>query len=455
VGTSFDASYQKVSTIFQTTGMALLKTVDYQSLICLGVLPAQSLLAQLQTDKMDIKTSFNKDFVQLENEIASLQEKYRIQQDMGVDMLNGVTYDAAQNQIKADIDKIVSIHTGMVQTFELGYKTKILKFISDYAQYLTQNKDLLQTINAKIVKLQYLISQSTAIQSWLNSIYTNLQISDIMDKVPTVQNALQQVFLANVVPYIDTQVKKFKVATTLSWALLGLKDTTLSQYNQDKDTYLAKIVAPWYNYPQYLKTQQEIQQIKDTYYTAGKLNCTQVLLGIPTATQDKIFADVASTLQNISSGVALSKWNTSLKTTFLSGIQSFLTSTTAQKILGFKKSAESLLAQTIKALQTSGKDTDMSSGTTTPPAQPASVPLTKINATKAFTLNQYHKDIGILQTLLTTKWYYTGAINNTYTPATKSAVYAFQRAMGISTPSKALQGYFGPATKAKVNSLLK
>ncbi|MEI7562982.1 MAG: hypothetical protein WCJ39_04800 [bacterium] len=87
----------------------------------------------------------------------------------------------------------------------------------------------------------------------------------------------------------------------------------------------------------------------------------------------------------------------------MSGIQSFLTSTTAQKILGFKKSAESLLAQTIKALQTSGKDTDMSSGTTTPPAQPASVPLTKINATKAFTLNQYHKDIGILQTLLTTK----------------------------------------------------
>lgn len=307
VGTSFDATYQKIYTIFQNTGMTILRAVDYQSLVCLGVLPSQSLLTQLQIDKMDIKTSFNKDFIQLENQITSLQEKYRLQQDTNIDVLNGVTYAEAQDQIKSDIDKIVSIHTGLIQAFEVGYKTKILKFITDYSQYLTQNKALVQTISAKVVKLQYIVNESNKMDAGINQIYKNLQIADIMNKVSLLQSSLQKVFLENINPYIDTQVKKFKVATLLSGALADLKMTTLQQYNQEKDAYFAKTFAPWYNYAQYTKTQQAIQGIKGDYYTANKLNCNKLLVSNSNVTEEKLFSDIANTLQNISSGIILSK----------------------------------------------------------------------------------------------------------------------------------------------------
>jgi hypothetical protein len=351
VGTSFDASYQRIYTILQRTGMSLLKTVDYQSLVCLGVLPAQSIFAQLQTDKMNIKTSFTKDFIELENRLSSIEEKYRLQQENKLDFFNGSSYQDAKTQLKADIDRITAVHTGFIQGFESGYKTKILKFISDYAQYLGQNKDLLQSINARIVKLQYLLNQESIIDSGINQLYSNLQIDEVMSKVPVLQNSLQQVFLSNITPYIDTQVKKFKALTLLSGALAQIKTNALEQYSKDKDVYLTQILSPWYNYAEYQKIKQQLQTIRATYYPSDVLNCTKILSSVQDSTEQSLFTSVSSTTARILSGIALSKTSASLKDKLLSGMQTFFSTSTSQKILAFKKLADTTLTQITKNAQ--------------------------------------------------------------------------------------------------------
>jgi hypothetical protein len=298
--------------------MTLLKTIDYQSLVCLGVLPSESLFSQLQIDKMNAKISFSKDFIELENKITALEEKYRLQQEHTLDLFNSSYYDEEKKEIKADIDRIVGLHTGFIKTFESGYKTKILKFVSDYAQYLGQNKDLLQTINAKISKVQYLLNQEAKIESGIAAIYANLQIQDIMNKIPLIQSSLQQVFLSNIDPYITTQVKKFKVLTTLSGELVSLKNATLQQYFTERDAYITKVLSPRYDYAQYQKTRQQLQAIKQQYYSGNMLQCTQILSSSQNTSQEALLTEINRTINRIASGVVISKTSTSLKNTLLS-----------------------------------------------------------------------------------------------------------------------------------------
>ncbi|NOZ45110.1 MAG: peptidoglycan-binding protein [bacterium] len=76
--------------------------------------------------------------------------------------------------------------------------------------------------------------------------------------------------------------------------------------------------------------------------------------------------------------------------------------------------------------------------------------------TRAFLKNETNEEIGILQEFLKEQLLYTGNITNTYDPATRDAVYEFQRKTQILSPSDpvGLRGYFGPSTRTKVNTLM-
>jgi len=83
-------------------------------------------------------------------------------------------------------------------------------------------------------------------------------------------------------------------------------------------------------------------------------------------------------------------------------------------------------------------------------------PLPKFEFTRAFNKNEEHKNIEILQKLLSNEGIYTGPVNGKYDITTIDAVYTFQTKYNIiqtNTPRTAY-GHLGPSTRNQINQLM-
>ena len=68
-------------------------------------------MSQLQKDKTALTISFKKDFIDLENQILSLEEKQDMQVDDNVNVFDaGTTYDSEKAKLKDLIDAKVKLH---------------------------------------------------------------------------------------------------------------------------------------------------------------------------------------------------------------------------------------------------------------------------------------------------------------------------------------------------------
>ncbi len=74
---------------------------------------------------------------------------------------------------------------------------------------------------------------------------------------------------------------------------------------------------------------------------------------------------------------------------------------------------------------------------------------------RAYTKWQQSSEIKILQTFLQIQWLYSWSIDGIYSKATTNAVYVFQKNYWLISDADALalRGYFGPATRSKINEL--
>jgi hypothetical protein len=65
-----------------------MQSVEYQSLICLGAMQDNSILSQMQKEKESLKIALLKNFVDLENQINSLEEKNHILKDSNINLFD-------------------------------------------------------------------------------------------------------------------------------------------------------------------------------------------------------------------------------------------------------------------------------------------------------------------------------------------------------------------------------
>ena len=79
--------------------------------MCLGAIKNESLLSQLQKDKTTLTISLKKDFIDLENQILSLEEKKDLQDNNNVNVFDaGTTYESEKAKLKDLIDTKVALH---------------------------------------------------------------------------------------------------------------------------------------------------------------------------------------------------------------------------------------------------------------------------------------------------------------------------------------------------------
>ena len=101
-----------------------MKTLNYQSLVCLGVIKEDSsIISQIQKERQDIKTAFLKEFVQLEWEIAALEDKKRIQTENNLSLFDyGTTYLSEKSKIESKISQTKAVHVSIIKLFDNSYR---------------------------------------------------------------------------------------------------------------------------------------------------------------------------------------------------------------------------------------------------------------------------------------------------------------------------------------------
>ncbi len=454
---AFDSGYQSLYTELSKTGLSMLNTVDYQSLVCLGVLPAESVLVRMQDSWLQLKRSVLQRFADLRSRAYALEEKQKAQQQTTVDLFNGSNYLQERASLYAAITWAVASGMAAIQTYENEHREYIKQFVRDYVIYWAQNKDLIKNLSTRIAKVQYVTSGFRAIEQQLANIYTAMGITDVMQKYEWLKATALASLHAILDPVVATKLRVNKWLTSLSWTLRAQKDAMITAYGVEMDAQIQKTVQKRYNHAKYLSLQQKITDFNKKYFSNQRLQCTSVIANNDDAKILELTQEMMSLSANIASGIqaASSSGNQSvIKTELINGFKNiFTTAILKNKLTQFQKWIQSTIHQL-----TQSQTNLVTTGTTEPSGSIATGYILPVGFVfkRPLTLNKPYPEVSVLQKFLANRGLYQWTIGEVFTQSTKDALYAFQLQQWILTSSsnKNLRGLLGPATRASLNKLL-
>ncbi|MCX6824146.1 MAG: peptidoglycan-binding domain-containing protein [candidate division SR1 bacterium] len=460
VNTLFTSVYANVYTTFTKTGLNILKSIDYQSLVCLGAIKNESLLSALQKDKTAFMISFKKDFIDLENQILDLEEKQNLQKDNNINVFDsGTTYESEKAKIKDLIDTKVQLYKSFIANFGTSYLTKNTNFLTTYFQYSTANKDLVKNIQDKMTKVQGVLNAFSGLESVITTINSKVTgLNELLAKIDDTTSKgvtnLGNVFQS----LIDTNATKYKKLQTLAGYLSQQKAYVMIEYKKDLDDYVTNSFQSIYNRASFLTLKNDIINYTLKYYTpTNQLNCSSIL---STTDESAALLTRINTMKIlVNSGLAKIEAegiSTTFKDQLYSGFQSIYVQKYKQRYTEYTNYVKSYIATALKNFVASIVPTTPSTTTGNIIVPPQKI-ITYV-FTKPFNNGEYNEGIKALQNLLTTVKLYNGAIDGIYSKATKDAVYKFQLSKGLLKgyeKKPATRGRMGPATRAALNQLTK
>ena len=456
INSSFTTSYGKIYALFTKTWLNILKSVEYQSLVCLGAIKDESLLSQLQKSKTAFMISFKKDFIELENQILALEEKQDLQKSDNVNVFDsGTTYESEKATLKELIDAKVKLHKGFIANFETGYIAKNTEFLSMFQQYSAINKDLIKGIQDKMAKVQGVITAFSWVELIINIINAKITgLDNLIQKMEDAKNKWLDNLDKALQPLIDANSKKYKKLQTLVDELTQQKTYVVGQYQMDFDEYLTKNLQTRYDRSQYLALKDQINSFKAKFYTTtNQLNCSNILS--PTDESAALLAKINSMKTAVNSWWAKIEKDgisAAFKDQLYSGFQSLYIQKFKQRYAEYANYVKEYIKVALRNFIASLVPTMTTD--TTASAEKA----TTYVFTKPFKSGEYNEGIKALQNLLVTLQLYSWAIDGIYNKATKNAVYQFQLSKWL------LKGYenkpsvwwrMWPATRNALNNATK
>ena len=452
-----NTAYGQVYTAFSKTWLNIIKSVSYQSLVCLWAIKDISLLTQLQKDKTALTIAFQQDFIDVQNQILALQDKQSLQTSDGVNVFDsGTTYERERARIKNLIDSKVTLYQGLIGAFATGYAAKNSNFLTTYFQYSAANQTLIQGIQTKMDKIQSVLTAFSWVEATIATINTKIPwLDDVLQKIETAKTAGLANLDTTFQTLIDATIKKYTTLQNISGWLSQQKSYIVNEYQTDFNNYLNNTFKGRYDRSQYLGLKDQIDAFEAKYYTINnQLNCTNILSMSDEATA--LISKITSMKALVDSWLA-KIWSDGISTTFsdqlYSGFQSLYIQQFKQRyteyttyiknyiITALKNSLSSLASTVIKTVTTTSTSTGQTS---------------KYIFTKPFQNGEYNQGIKTLQNILTTLHLYSWAIDGVYTKATKNAVYQFQLSRGLLKwyeNKPAVWWRMGPATRAALNKL--
>lgn len=450
VENTFDTSYNTVYQKFQSSIGSFLTSMNYQGLVCLWIINDALLLEHMQNDIKNLKIWFLNAYSALYTDALDIEQKQRIYQDTKVFLFSsGQTYETEKNRILSWITQLVASQKKLALQFQTSYETKIQTFVKDFKAYSDTNKELLNTITTHITTIQTIEEQYKKLTTNLLTYQSQLAGSwiNFFSKLSLLKQASLSWLDVTFETMISKEVKKYKILPSLWSELRQQKIYALWLYDLQFDEKLNLLLDKWYDNKEFTQITRNTQKFLSTYTPSGKMQCTSFL-----ASSD--FSQESSRLlKEITSFSSSFTWVRSSKefTTALSKripvivqLQKDITTTYKTAIIQKK---QLLLDAYKKQIWTGNSQVEIL-------PSPSSSIISDFQFTQAFTKNQYHKDILILQQLLVKLWYYTWTVDGKYSSLTIDAVYRYQLAKWLlKWYEKKPQTWWwmGPATRASLN----
>lgn len=460
-----DSGYDKLYNEFQKTWVNIMKTIDYQSLVCLGVLSSESgMFLSMQNDKQTLKKEILKAFADIEIEIATLEEKEGILEKNWVNLFDSANwYEYEKKLLKKEIDNLVKQQKDKISDYLDNYSDKVRSFTKDFASYKSGNKELIAWISDKIFKIKDLIES----YSWLETKISKL--NNLLFSSSTFETAiknLKKVAISNyekkIMKLIDKQVSRYKKLPSLESALEDEKQKSLDAYALTFDESLSKVFSKFYRYDRYLSVLESIDDIEDTYYMKWKLNCKNILTSNSNLSSkiNLLNKDITSVLASVESWSKLAQssgYSKKFRTDIVSSITNFYKTPSTNAYKNFEKTV-SLKIRELTSNITSWSSQELPSEDVVVWEEDGITWIVPgFSFKNPFKNNEKNEDIKILQELLIRLSYYSWAVNGIYDNATLNAVYLFQKNNWLlkwyeNKPS--VRWRMWPATRALLNNYL-
>ena len=454
-----NTTYGQVYTAFSKTWLNILKSIGYQSLVCLWAIKDVSFLAQFQKDKTALTIAFQQDFVDIQNQILSLEDKQSLQTSGGVNVFDsGTTYESEKLKIKNLIDTKVALYQWLLATFATNYAAKNIDFLTTYLQYSAANQTLIQGIQTKMNAIQSVLNAFSWVEDTITAINAKIPwLDDVIQKIETAKTAGLANLDTTFQTLIDATIKKYTTLQNLSGGLSQQKAYIINEYQTDFTTYLNNTFQGRYDRSQYLALKDQIDAFEAKYYTINnQLNCTNILAMSDQATE---LISKITNMQSLVDSWLAKIWSDGISTTFsdqlYSGFQALYIQQFKQRYTEYTTYIKNYIMTAFKNSLSSLTSTVINTVSTTWTSTPT-VKAPKYTFTKPFQNGEYNQGIKTLQNILTKLQLYSWAIDGIYSKATKNAVYQFQLNKGL------LKGYknkpavwwrMGPATRAALNKL--
>lgn len=463
--TQIDSGYDKLYNDFQKTWLNIMKTVDYQSLVCLGAVSSDSgMFLNMQKDKQVLKWEILKSFADIEIDIATLEEKKRILEKNWVNLFsNG--YESEKKSLKKDIDDLVKLEKEKINKYTNNYSSKVKSFVQDFISYKSGNKELISWISDKIFKVKSMSDNYSWLVTKISELNSLLFASSTFELAI---NNLKKVALNNyenkIVKLAEKKVNTYKKLLWLESILDEEVSKSLDQYWVAFEESLSKVFSKIYRYDRYITLSETFEDLQDTYYPRWKVNCKNILTSDNDNLSRKINLlnkDISDVLNSIETWkkLAQSDWySKKFKTDIVWAITSFYKTPSSQVYKSFEKTVSDRIRE-LSNQNSSGLNQDVPTETTLN----TWVDLWWITVKQwfvfknPFRLNEKNEDIKVLQQLLKKLSYYVGEVTWIYDSATLDAVYAFQKVNGIlvwyeNKPN--VWWWMWPATRALLNTYL-
>ncbi len=463
---SIDSGYDKLYLDFQKTWLNLIKTIDYQSLVCLGVLSSESgMFLNMQNEKQLLKKDILRSFADIEIEIATLEEKNRILEKNWVNLFTD-GYDVETKSLKKNIDNLVKEQKDKISKYINNYSNQVKSFVQDFSSYKAENKDLISWISDKIFKINQVSENYSGLISKMATLNNLLFASSTFESAV---NNIKRIAISNywkkLDKLIERQIKRYSKLSALESALEDEKQKSLDMYSLSFENSLSKVFGKIYNYDRSVILLDSLKNLQEAYYMRWKFNCQKLLApdNVLSAKLNLLNKDISVVLASVESWAKLANntWYTKkFRTDIVSAITNFYKLPSIEAYKTFEKSVSEKTKELSSQNNLENLNQDVSSWVVNN-VLPWENILTWVNQNFSFKvpfkLNQKNEDIKVLQQLLIKLSYYSGWVNWIYDNTTLDAVYAFQKANWAlkwyeNKPS--VRWWMWPATRNLLNNYL-
>jgi len=440
---------QKLNSEYARTVLPLKQSADYQSLVCLWIISADSILTDIQTEIWLTQNNMLQEFVDINAEIFWLYNQY------SVGLIDQSIFSTEYSILQIEVTDFYNKYTNLLQQLDQKYLQKIFNLWQDVQQYSTQNDELLSNIHKKIVLIQNTVDTFSIAEQWILEMNNWLWINQntFFKTLETMRAKAINELKIDQENHKVLMLRKYPNFQNFEYIIDKKKADILTLYKADLDQKIKNIFWERYDRDEYLQLKEQANILKSNFYNNNELSCNKILwtdLDLDTYGEG-LNEQITEFVQNLEKGLVFIQnetqtW-TSLKDEIMSSFQNFYTTRYQQDMNTLRNFTEEQAQLRLKSNpQLSTKPTE-----TNHKKYPE-----WFSFNRSFTKGEKSDDIKVLQYLLTDLGLYNDAIDWVYWPLTSSAVYEFQKknldASLLINPLS--HGYVGPSTQKALNQSL-